>query len=309
MMEELHKVYYDLRNPASFSNVKKLKNVFPEIKTSTINRFLQKQLTYTTHKSLKKKFVRRKVIVPGINYLWQADLVILPKLSKANDNYKHLLCVIDCFSKLASVEPLKTKSAESVSKAFLKILEKRKDKPKYLQTDLGTEFYSKKFRKLLKENRIELFSSYSELKAQIVERFQRTLLSILFKYLTSQSTKRYIDVLNTIVNTYNHTKHSSIGIEPVNVNKENEMDVWMTLYKKYTSKKWKQRHNFKANDFVRINRYKGRFVKGYSQTFTNEIFRIKEVVLSRPITYKLFDSEGDDILGIFYKEELSKVLK
>jgi len=73
------------------------------------------------------------------------------------------------FSKFAYVIPLKNKTASSVLSAFLLIL--KKQTPKYLQTDAGTEFWNKSRQKFLMEKGVHHFSTFSELKASIVEWF------------------------------------------------------------------------------------------------------------------------------------------
>ncbi len=56
---------------------------------------------------------------------------------------------------------------------------------------------------------------------------------------------------------------------------------------------------------VRITKYKSIFDKGYLPNFTEEFFKIKEVKIGRPTVYILEDLKGDDVVGIFYEEELS----
>ena len=48
-------------------------------------------------------------------------------------------------------------------------------KPRKIQVDNGKEFYNSVFEKLLKENNIKMYSTDSDLKASVVERFNRTL--------------------------------------------------------------------------------------------------------------------------------------
>ena len=46
---------------------------------------------------------------------------------------------------------------------------------------------------------------------------------------------------------------------------------------------------FKVGDNVRISQKKSMFEKGYSPRWTEEIFKIYEVQMTRPVTYKLED--------------------
>ena len=72
-------------------------------------------------------------------------------LSKHNNGYKYILTVIDVLSKFAWVEPMKTKTGESVVEAFSRIIKKGRT-PGMFHTDKGTEFTNKQFQKLLKEH-------------------------------------------------------------------------------------------------------------------------------------------------------------
>ena len=119
---------------------------------------------------MKSKFPRRKTYAKGINELWQADLVDLSSLANSNDSYRYLLTYIDVFSNVARVEPLKSKSAASLTRAFEKMI--IGSKCKLLQTDKGTEFLNSSFQKLLKDYKICHYTSENdEIKATVVERF------------------------------------------------------------------------------------------------------------------------------------------
>ena len=54
--------------------------------------------------------------------LWAAVLVEIRSLSSKNGNIKHLLFVVDVFTKYAWVKPMKDKKDKKVLKAFIKIM-------------------------------------------------------------------------------------------------------------------------------------------------------------------------------------------
>jgi len=83
--------------------------------------------------------------------------------------------------------------------------------------------------KILKEKGVRHFSAFSELKASIVERFNRTLKQKMWKYFTQNNTLRYVDVSDQLIYSCNHTFHRSIGMASAQVNYENEESVWHTL--------------------------------------------------------------------------------
>ena len=59
----------------------------------------KKQVVKEIHTSARRNFLRRKVIMRGIDETWQADLVDMQKYSRYNKGYNFLLTVIDNVSK------------------------------------------------------------------------------------------------------------------------------------------------------------------------------------------------------------------
>lgn len=172
-----------------------------------------------------------------------------------------------------------------------------------LQSDKGTEFKNKEFQMFLRSNQIHLFTTENpETKASIVERFQRTLKSRMWKYFTYHQTRKYIDVLPDIVDGYNNTYHRSIRRTPISVNKSNEIEVTQALYGTKQSKQSKNKLN--VGDLVRINKTKRTFEKGYLPNWTKELFKIVHIIKSLPLTFKIEDLDGEKIEGSFYGNEL-----
>ena len=161
----------------------------------------------------------------------------------------------------------------------------------------------------MKTKKIHFFTTENpETKASIVERFQRTLKTRMWKYFTHHRTLRYVDILPKLVHGYNHAYHRSIKCAPVSVTLKNEPQVSENLYGKSNSKKVKPK--FKVGDFVRINKTKRTFDKGYLPNWTQELFQILAVVKTQtPITYKIKDLEGEVVKGTFYSHELQRVEK
>ena len=260
------------------------------------------------HKPIRRKFKRRRVMVFNIDDIWSADLDISKaNLSKQNKSYKYLLNIIDIFSKYAYSIPLKTKSSEEVTAAFDKLFKFSGRKPNKLWTDNGGEFVNNKFKDFLKTHNIELYHVFNEGKACVVERFNRTLGEMIQKYMTSNHTSRYVDVLQTLINEYNNKFHTSIKMSPVQGSKtENTLEVYRNLYSDIRKNSVKPK--FKIGDRVRIYKYKNTFEKGYKTNWTKEIFVIDEINKTNPITYKIRDLDNEQIIGSFYYNELQKTI-
>ena len=94
--------------------------------------------------------------------------------SKYNKGIKYSLCAIDLFSNYAWVVHLRDKRGITAVNAFQKIVLKGR-KPNKIWVDQGGEFYNKHFRKFLKINDIEMYSTYNKEKSVLAERFIRTI--------------------------------------------------------------------------------------------------------------------------------------
>ena len=284
--------YYDPKKSGSFSGSRR----FPK-------QWLQSQDTYTLHKPVRKKFKRRKTIVPGAHFQMQADLVDFSLLKPYNDNYKYILVVVDVFSKKAFIAYLKTKSSSDMIEAFERVMSKT-DKFQKLQTDMGREFLNRPFQSWLKQHHIEHFHTKNfDTKATIAERFIRTLKERLWRYFTN--TRRYVEVLPALVESYNNTYHRTIGRAPNSVNAENQEAVWLTLYADPELRKPK----LKVGDQVRLSMTRMRFRKGYLPGWTDELFQVAQVFRDNPPYYKIKDLQGEWLEGTFYEEELQKIYK
>ena len=268
--------------------------------------FWAQQLAEELHKPIRRKFKTRKVIVNHIDEIWSADLVFMDKLSKWNKGFKYLLTVIDVFSKFAWVIPLKDKKGSSITTAFADIIKKYKRKPEYLWVDKGSEFYNKTFKEWLLQNDIELYSTFNEGKAVVIERLNRTLKSRMYKQFAIQNNTIWYNIIDKLVDEYNETKHGSIRLTPVEASKKkNQGTVYFNLYGDIEA--LKQKPKFKIGDEVRISKYKRKvFDKGYTPNWTEEVFTVDKIQYTNPITYKLKDLRGEDIQGSFYEPELLK---
>ena len=166
------------------------------------------------------------------------------------------------------------------------------------------EFLNKSVQALLRKRGVHHFSTHNaETKASIVERFNRTLKTRMWRYFTKVQTWRYIDVLPDLVRTNNDTRHRSIGMAPSQVNARNQEKVWQRLY----GHAGKGVPKFNVSDRVRVSKYKGTFEKGYETNWSEEVFTVHEVHPSEPPVYRLRDDLGDVLDGTFYELELQKV--
>ena len=204
------------------------------------------QLPKELHKPIIRTFKKRKVYSGFKDNIWGADLADLQLIIKFNKGFRFLLCVIHIFSKYAWVVPLKDKKGISIVNAFQKILDKLGRKPNKITADKRSEFCNNYFKKWLKDNDTEMYSTHNEGKSVVAETFIRTLKNKIFKYMTAISKNVYIDKLDDIVNEYNNTYHRTIKMKPVDVKDNTYID-----FKKEVNHKDPK---FKVGDYVRTSK-------------------------------------------------------
>lgn len=380
--KSLKEIYLDPADPGSFGGVDRLfrrakKLKIPNISRELVKKFLASESSYTLHRPARRNFPRNPTRVAGIDSQWQADLADMQQLSRNNSGFRYLLTCIDVFSKFAWVVPIRSKSASEMLEGMKRLFaEAAPRKPKHLQTDKGTEFLNHQVQELLRSEGVHHFSSWSDKKAAVVERFNRTLKSRLWQYFSATQENRYVEALPKIVRSYNESYHRSIGCAPVEVNAANQARIWNRLYAHTgprrplppgaraggrrrasapppapapkplhapfvppppppppppafppmpaDSSSTLEEHDKGMNGAprVRISRVKGEFEKGYMPNWSEEHFQIAEpmpvpyiqgpdnklIPLERQV-YKLKDSGGEEIHGIWYPEEIQKIGK
>jgi hypothetical protein len=194
---------------------------------------------------------------------------------------------------------IKRQDGEDFKRAF-HVIFKSGRRPIRLQTDKGTEFTNRIFQKYLKEHGVHFFITYNEeTKASIVERFNRTLKTKMWKYFTHSETLTYV-VLSEMVASYNHTVHITIEIPPAEVTWANQTTVSKRLYgRKGPNKSWK----FSPGDRG-LSKAKRTFKKGYLPNWTEELFTIVRCIETSSPVYLVKDDHGEILEGTFYTEEL-----
>lgn len=276
--------------------------------------------SYTLHAPIRKHYPTRRIFVKTLMEQWEIDLVDMSAFSKVNDGFKFLLTCIDDFSKRSDAEPMHNKTPIEAVKAFERIIErglvsgqKRFTTPQIVRSDAGSEFLGRNFQRFLSNNEITHSVATNVVKASIVERFNRTLKTRMFKYFTHVGSHRYIEVLPKLLSSYNNRYHRSIKMKPNSVTFDNQHIVFENLYPKSIDAERRRPKLLSPGDTVRISRAKHVFSKGYDPNFSEEIFTIVRRIKptrtfpNEPFLYALADSLGQRITGTFYPQELLAV--
>src|SRR3978361_2350664 len=177
---------------------------------------VKKIIVNELYKPARKNFPRRTTVVKGVNDLWQIDLAEVQPFAKVNRGMRYILVVIDCCSKFLWTRPVKSKTADEVTKAMASVLAEGQV-PRLLQPDRGREFYNTSFQSLMRQYNIRHYSTFSVMKASMAERVIRTLKERLYKAFDVQGSHRWLTLLPDITTDYNQTVHRTTGMKPATV--------------------------------------------------------------------------------------------
>lgn len=298
--------------PASYSGINKLYDYFKkQIPTKDIKRKLSVLDSYTLHGVARNPRKYNSYRIIKLRQQIQIDLIDISKFASANDDVHFLFNSIDMFSKYAFAEGMKSKSAKNTLQAMQNMVNfyspRKIDEVLF---DEGKEFNNKLVREFLVANNIKFRNPYSELKCAGVERFNRTIETKIYKYMTQNDTDRYIDALPELLWSYNHTSHRTIQMTPAEAEKKkNHLWVRDKLMTYYTRGK-KRKPKLNVGDIVRIRKLKGKFDRGYKPIYRTELYIITDVNIRMPIPMYLVKSmrTNQKVLGGFYESQLTKVL-
>lgn len=319
-LENFKESYTKPGHPIAFSGVENIFNFYQgKLTRKEIRDTLSNIYSYTIHKE-NHLGQRNPSYSHFKRYQFQMDLVEIQELAPYNDNVRYLLTCIDTFTRYGFIRMLLDKTGSSVLHAFKSILLEASEPPTRVVFDRGTEFYNKDFTQFCKDNKIIYYSPDSFIHAAYIERFNRTIQDIFYKYMTENETHRFIDKTNKdgsvtkllplFLSTYNNRKHRMIGTTPfiAENNPETHLAIRKKLSEYYETIKT-TKITFNVGDEVRITRIKDKFTRGYKARFSEEIFKIHEIKTNLKLPmYILSNLNGNEILkGNFYAFELTKV--
>ena len=298
LTRDLEEIYQNIKSSPSFS--------------AKITEFLRQNPVHSVHRKIvKHKFPRRRIITRYPFQIFQGDLIEYSQSAfyYANEGYRFILILIDCFSKMVYARPVKRKSAEYVSAAFESILNEFDYFPNTLITDHGLEFFNSKVQKVLTTYGINHYylKTKTKWKTAMAERVIRTLKNRLQKYFYKNKTKKWIDILQQVVDNYNNTPHRTIGMAPSSVTFENSEKIYKKVFGDVNLSVIPR---LSRGDRVRLLREKTLFEKGYTPNWTEEIYIISDVRQKAGIVWYIVKTlDGEKVPGIKYYYQLNLVSK
>ena len=309
-LKDLKNRYGKPGDPLFMAGIQRIKDHYKRaLSTQEIRNFLAKSRAYTVHYQFKPTahnpyYIRRR------RQMIQIDLIETIKVSEENKGFNYILVAIDCFSRKVWARLLKKKTAEEVLLNLKSILDET-GKVESICSDRGSEFVNNKMKKFLSERKIKIIHPYTSTHAHFVERVQRTLQDMIWKYITSKQSWTFHDKLQDFVKTYNSRKHRITQLTPDEGDKkENNLHI-QEMQEDYRAKiKPTKKIKFKVGDRVRIAISQGKFSRGYDRKSKEQIYKIVEVSSKLPrVLYTIASLNGDSLIGKFYQGQLTKVLK
>ena len=300
-----------------------------------IEEYLRNSQTSQIHTQIKKVVLSRPLVFRKPLAAWGVDLTWLKTVDKdtvqtiEKDSQCVLTC-IDVFSKYAFAVIIPNKTAKTVSTAFEAILKSQDGRtPSTLRTDNGSEFIAGLFKDVCKKYGIrQIFSdTYSPKQNAIIERFNKTIKMMVYKFLTEWNLKKISNAdLKKLVKNYNSINRS-IRQVPQNLHFEDDAEkiksAGRALKTRAEGLLLKNARNFptlRIGDSVRVSKdtsgewRKTRTFKNYSylSQWFYEIYKVAEITIPTSIKnslYKLLDENGRIIDNYFLRQNLLKIDK
>lgn len=316
--DEILNNYHTPGHPTAFAGVDKVVQYYDgRASREVVLRALESSDTYTRHREYKQPKYYNPYYVYKQREQVQADLIDVRELAAQNDGVKYLLLMIDLFSRRVWMRPLKNKSATATRdaiRAWLNSLDGRKCQ--IFATDYGTEFRNVHVRDLLRQHDVVQQFKSGTSKASYAERANKTMQVLLYKYLTNSQSFRYIDKLDSIVNTYNNRPHRSLdNVTPHEADKpRNQQWISGVLRRLHEERRAKalKRPKFKVGDTVRIKILAKKISgdsRAYVPQFKGEYFTVVGIKTNMMVPmYKIKSQDTNEIIrDSFYGEELQRV--
>ena len=303
----LKSIYFDAKNPASFSGVSKVWKLIKsdgKVSRKELEQWLLEQDTYTSYFPVNRKFRRPKTISPYVDAIWGSDVAYMLAFADSNEQYSYFCVFIDLFSLYAWASPLKTLKGLEMVKVLKELFTDAKCER--LFTDSGSEYKNRWVERYLKSEDVKHYTSKNETKVAHAERLIKTIKRKLLQYMNETNTHIWHTVLQDMIYAYNHSVSRRLKMTPAQARQASQYTVWANRYftkpkrKAASVKKPKNTtaFNIKLGDRVKVLTLKRPFDREYDEKYTSEVFtvtdrRVKEGVPS----YSIKDEQGDPITG------------
>ncbi len=261
-------------------------------------------------RKIRKTFPRREMNSHGFCATWQSDVGFMFPIN----NYIGFLICVDVFSRKIFCRAIKSKSAESIQKAFIKIFRMVNDKPDVLETDQGTEFVGNK--NFFEKEKVFLKFKTGANKASFAENAILLVKRKLFRLLRTLLTRNWPKYLPTVVRSLNNTPHQALGgLRPSIITSRKDtplIDETIGFHPDTpfeTQEKNQKRYELnptklQVGSYVYVNFLRKPLEKSFDSP-NYQLYIVSRVDAGKsPPLYQVKDLKGKIKKGFFYREQL-----
>ena len=284
----IENIYYD---PAGYGS---MRTTYEDAKKK------DKSITYVDIQAWFKRNIERKTQLKGYNSFiasepkqeYQCDLFFMNYLN--DPEFSKGLLMVDIFTKFVSIIPINSRTANTLLDAMKESMLKMGGKPQTLYTDDEGGLRDQLIQNYLKDQNIRHIVTRSH--AAVAERTIRTIKAMIEKRLESakrrDEDKRWVDVLNQVLITYNFkNKHSATKMTPKEATlPSNQLQVKTNL-------EMKRKHtriypDINVGDYVKIYNKKSKYAKERIPVWSKENFKVESI--NESIGQNFYKVEGRD---------------
>lgn len=272
----------------------KLKDDGHKVTLKQVVTVLSKEKTVQVVKKVKKPTKFNTIVAPKKKFQFQMDIMYMPHVDKGK---RYILTCIDVHTRFATAKALTNRSGPTILRET-KAIFKQMGVPTNINVD--NEFNYKEWMAHMKSNDVKVYLSHADdvidSKNSIIERFHRTFRQLVKNFELNTGRKDWATYLPLVLKSYNGQIHRTVKSAP--------QKIWSGKDEnKQTITKVPMR--YKVGQLVRIARKPKTFAKGARETYSEEVYRIKEIKGNR---YFLTDVKSGQPANRGYKElELSMV--
>jgi hypothetical protein len=306
MERELKRALYDLNYKTAFtSKTKFLKHFEKKYPRKELLEWIKKQPIFSRFGVARKRFSRQPIISHSKFDTIFLDYADFSKFKKDNKNYRYLAVFVCALTRFVFIAKLKTRTPEELIENLKKMFKIGLKPKKSYFVDLAGEFKSRKLKKFLQENNVELWFSQNEVKSSLSERYILEIKRRLFRAFSHYGNEKWITIVDKVVDSLNKTKSKNLKMRPIDIVTKSDMrQAFINLHQKRVGIPAPE-SDLKVGDTLRISHLRKVFAKSYLQGFTEERFTITKVVPreGQNLYHVQGESDKEPVKGRMYKIE------
>ncbi|MCP4059790.1 MAG: transposase family protein [Pseudoalteromonas sp.] len=309
---EIVSLYLNTSFPGAYGSPKQfhhsLKSVGINVDFKDLRRLLLEFVpNLTVRKDRRRKFVRRLILPPSLDYLWVTDLAFFPQAILRSNRIGGLMVTVEALSHFCFIRAIKKKTAQECANVFKELLDETERKPVRLMHDAGAEWLGNSFQSMLSHNGI-VSQTTTQLpnKAALAELHIKLLKRIIYNYMRQHNVKRWIEYLPSFEHTLNtRTLKRLNGISPVEVDYFNA-DIFIKKLRNESNQRGSTKVKVQVDDLVRLQLPASNLTA--EPRFTEELFQVITIMHKyEPAMLQVSDLTGTVVDQMYYPQQVAFV--